>query len=88
MSYKEAVQEYQRSIQTACQTSNFGALMSRSILKPNRPWINPSPFPLSSQSSIDSEETTTVLSAPIFFLVGLSSDTELSSESQTQNAIQ
>jgi hypothetical protein len=35
---------YQSAVDTAIAESNYGGCVSRSIIKPGRPWVNPSPF--------------------------------------------
>lgn len=44
LSNKEAVTLYQTAMETTSTTSNYGGCVSRSLLKPGRPWVNPSPL--------------------------------------------
>ncbi len=44
LSNNEAVALYQSAVDTAIAESNYGGCISRSIIKPGRPWVNPSPF--------------------------------------------
>ena len=46
LSKREAMQEYQQALEGADAHSNFGGMISRSLIKPSRPWIQPTDAPL------------------------------------------
>ena len=46
ISKQEAVQEYRQALEAADTNSNFGGMIARSFIKPNRPWIQPISVPL------------------------------------------
>ena len=60
ISYKEAYQEYQHALEDADIHTNFGGMITKSILKPNRPWIVPN------------ETETTPLPEKTWYMIGLS----------------
>ena len=71
LSNTEAVQEYQQAIQKARQTSNYGGCISRTTLKPNRPWSHPCPFLLADRNDNGNKEEKY---DPIWFVLGLNRD--------------
>ena len=46
LSKREALQEYQQALEGTDAHSNFGGMISRSLIKPSRPWIQPTDVPL------------------------------------------
>eukprot|EP00978_Attheya_sp_CCMP212_P046150 scaffold376727_cov24-Attheya_sp.AAC.1 len=56
ISQKEALHEYLAVMQHAQETSNYGGMISRSLLKPNRPWMKPSALDHEEESSSSLEK--------------------------------
>jgi Tat protein secretion system quality control protein TatD with DNase activity len=57
ISQKEALHEYLAVMQHAHETSNYGGMISRSLLKPNRPWMKPALDHHDEQSSSSSSSS-------------------------------
>jgi Tat protein secretion system quality control protein TatD with DNase activity len=56
ISQPEALHEYRAVMQHAQDTSNYGGMISRSLLQPNRPWRKPSALDSDSDSDMDDHE--------------------------------
>jgi Tat protein secretion system quality control protein TatD with DNase activity len=70
ISQKEALHEYMAVMQHAQETSNYGGMISRSLLKPNRPWMKP-PSP---QVLDDDDESSQDDDFNLWYVVGLHRD--------------
>lgn len=74
ISTKEAIAEYQSKIQEAKTLSNYGGRITRSFIRPNRPWDLRGASPLSS-SLCDSETNgDDEKDDPLWFVIGLTRD--------------
>ena len=67
LSQGEAVREYRRALECADSRTNFGGMISRTLLRPNRPWIRPEQSPLPEKT---------------WYVVGLSRDFLLHNDSK------
>ena len=71
-SQKEALHEYLAVMQHAQETSNYGGMISRSLLKPNRPWMKPALDQQDESSSLSSEGNDKDFN--LWYVVGLHRD--------------